>query len=120
MGAALGVSGEGARAGEAPDHDRGGYALDRGGCRQVSTLSDLASTLASESNIHPFTFDGRTFAHNGVVSDLDELDRRLGAARALVQGETDSERFLALLTAAISKHDGDVRAGIIATTTMLA
>jgi predicted glutamine amidotransferase len=74
----------------------------------------------SEANTHPFTLDGRAFAHNGVVSDLDELDRRLGSDRALVHGETDSERFFALLTVAIREHDGDVRAGIIATTTMLA
>lgn len=76
--------------------------------------------VVSEANTHPFTLDGRTFAHNGVVSDLDELDRRLGADRALVHGETDSERFFALMTQAIREHDGDVRAGIIATTTMLA
>jgi len=74
----------------------------------------------SEANTHPFTLDSRAFAHNGVVSDLEELDRRLGSDRALVQGETDSERFFALLTVAIREHEGDVRAGIIATTTMLA
>jgi predicted glutamine amidotransferase len=74
----------------------------------------------SEANTHPFTLDGRVFAHNGVVSDLDELDRRLGSGRGLVQGETDSERFFALLTMAIREHGGDVRAGIIATVTMLA
>jgi glutamine amidotransferase len=74
----------------------------------------------SEANTHPFTLDGRAFAHNGVVSDLDEIDRRLGANRTLVQGETDSERFFALMTMAIREHEGDVRAGIVATTTMLA
>ncbi|HKO26631.1 MAG TPA: class II glutamine amidotransferase [Solirubrobacteraceae bacterium] len=74
----------------------------------------------SEANTHPFMLDGRAFAHNGVVSDLDELDRRLGSDRALVGGETDSERFFALLTVAIREHKGDVRAGIIATTSMLA
>lgn len=74
----------------------------------------------SDTNTHPFMLDGRAFAHNGVVSDLDELDRRLGANRGLVHGETDSERFFALLTVAIREHDGDVRAGIIATATMLA
>jgi predicted glutamine amidotransferase len=74
----------------------------------------------SEANTHPFILDGRAFAHNGVVSDLDELDRRLGSHRALVHGQTDSERFFALLTVAIREHDGDVRAGIIAATTMLA
>jgi predicted glutamine amidotransferase len=74
----------------------------------------------SEANTHPFILDGRAFAHNGVVSDLDELDRRLGSDRELVQGGTDSERFFALMTVAIREHQGDVRAGIIATTTMLA
>jgi predicted glutamine amidotransferase len=74
----------------------------------------------SEANTHPFTLDGRAFAHNGVVADLGELDRRLGSGRGLVQGETDSERFFTLLTMAIREHDGDVRAGIIATVTMLA
>lgn len=74
----------------------------------------------SAANTHPFILDGRAFAHNGVVSDLDELDRRLGADRALVQGETDSERFFALMTQAIREHEGDVRAGIIASTAMLA
>jgi Glutamine amidotransferases class-II len=75
---------------------------------------------ASEANTHPFSLDGRAFAHNGVVSDLGELDLRLGADRALVQGETDSERFFALMTLAIREHDGDVRAGIIAATRQLA
>jgi glutamine amidotransferase len=75
---------------------------------------------ASDANTHPFSLEGRVFAHNGVVSDLDELDRRLGADRGLVQGGTDSERFFALMTTSIREHAGDVRAGIIETTTMLA
>jgi glutamine amidotransferase len=74
----------------------------------------------SEANTHPFSLEGRTFAHNGVIADLDELDQRLGADRALVQGETDSERFFVLMTHAIREHHGDVRAGIVTTTAMLA
>lgn len=74
----------------------------------------------SPANTHPFTIDGRAFAHNGVVGDLDALDERLGADRALLGGETDSERLLAVISVAIREHDGDVRAGIIAATTMLA
>jgi glutamine amidotransferase len=49
-------------------------------------------------NTHPFEQDGRLFAHNGVIGDLPRLDRELGDARSLVQGETDSERFFALIT----------------------
>jgi glutamine amidotransferase len=71
-------------------------------------------------NTHPFILDGRAFAHNGVVSDLEQLEARLGGDRALLRGQTDSERFFALMTAAIRDHDADVRAGIIATTTTLA
>lgn len=74
----------------------------------------------SMGNTHPFVQDGRVFAHNGVVADLDELEERLGSDRGLVEGETDSERFFALITVSIRAHDGDVRSGIVAATTMLA
>ncbi len=63
-------------------------------------------------NTHPFTQDGRAFAHNGVVGDLDRIEERLGSNRAMVMGGTDSERFFALITLAIRDAGGDVRAGI--------
>ena len=63
-------------------------------------------------NTHPFTQDGRAFAHNGVVGDLDRIEDRLGSNRAMVMGETDSERFFALITLSIRDAGGDVRAGI--------
>jgi glutamine amidotransferase len=65
-------------------------------------------------NTHPFLQDDRIFAHNGVVTGLDVVDarlRELGVAD-LVQGQTDSERIFALITACIRRHDGDVGAGI--------
>jgi predicted glutamine amidotransferase len=68
----------------------------------------------SLANTHPFAQDGRLFAHNGVVGNLDEIEERLGENRAMVMGETDSERFFALITLAIREHGGDVRAGITA------
>jgi predicted glutamine amidotransferase len=64
-------------------------------------------------NTHPFSQDGRAFAHNGVVGDLDQIEERLGSNRAMVMGETDSERFFALITLAI-REAGDVRTGITA------
>jgi predicted glutamine amidotransferase len=74
----------------------------------------LASTGGLEArNTHPFEQAGRLFAHNGVIEDLDRLDRRLGEHRALVQGETDSERFFALITKETAAADGDVGAGIV-------
>jgi glutamine amidotransferase len=63
-------------------------------------------------NTHPFTQDGRAFAHNGVVGDLDRIEDRLGSNRAMVMGQTDSERFFALITLAIREAGGDVEAGI--------
>jgi glutamine amidotransferase len=63
-------------------------------------------------NTHPFTQDGRAFAHNGVIGDLDRIEERLGSNRAMVMGETDSERFFALITLAIREARGDVRRGI--------
>jgi predicted glutamine amidotransferase len=64
-------------------------------------------------NTHPFEQRGRLFAHNGVISDLDRLDRELGDAAQLVQGDTDSERLFALITREIDGH-GDVGDGIVA------
>ena len=65
-------------------------------------------------NTHPFSQDGRLFAHNGVVGDLDRIESRLGPNRAMVMGDTDSERLFALITLAIREASGDVRAGITA------
>ncbi|HVN12078.1 MAG TPA: class II glutamine amidotransferase [Kineosporiaceae bacterium] len=49
-------------------------------------------------NTHPFEQDGRLFGHNGVLEDLPHLEQELGDAMSLVRGETDSERFFALVT----------------------
>ena len=65
-------------------------------------------------NTHPFLQDGRIFAHNGVLEGLDALDERLHevGAKDLVQGDTDSERVFALITASIRTHQGDISAGL--------
>lgn len=64
-------------------------------------------------NTHPFAMDGRVFAHNGVLGGLDELEQRVGDDMRLVHGDTDSERYFALLTSEIRAR-GDVVAGIVA------
>src|SRR5271154_1851264 len=64
--------------------------------------------VAAEMGVH------LRYAHNGVVGDLDRIEARLGSNRAMVMGETDSERFFALITLAIRDAGGDVRAGITA------
>jgi predicted glutamine amidotransferase len=65
-------------------------------------------------NTHPFVQQGRLFAHNGVIGGLDRLDAELGECRALVKGDTDSERFFALVTKEVDARGGDVGEGIAA------
>jgi len=73
----------------------------------------FASTGALlDRNTHPFQQQGRLFAHNGVIEGLDRLEEHLGPDRSLVHGDTDSERFFALISREIRAHDGDVAAGI--------
>lgn len=62
-------------------------------------------------NTHPFELRGRLFAHNGVIGDVPALERELGDAMSMVQGDTDSERWFALITREIERT-GDVREGI--------
>lgn len=70
-----------------------------------------AHTIA---NTHPFTMDGRIFAHNGTLTGVEELDERLAEldATGLVLGDTDSERMFALITAETRRHGGSIADGI--------
>ena len=63
-------------------------------------------------NTHPFEQRGRLFAHNGVIGELGQLESRLGDSLSLVAGDTDSERYFALITRSIDECEGDVGAGI--------
>jgi glutamine amidotransferase len=71
-------------------------------------------------NTHPFCQHDRLFAHNGVVQDLGRLEAELGPDRSLVEGDTDSERFFALITREIDRAGGDVRGGISAAVSWVA
>jgi predicted glutamine amidotransferase len=65
-------------------------------------------------NSHPFEMDGRLFAHNGVFERLDDLEAHLGDDLGLVGGDTDTERYFALVTREARAAGGDLRAGIVA------
>jgi glutamine amidotransferase len=87
--------------------------------RQVESTTFLAHIRFASTgglrrrNTHPFAQDGRLFAHNGVLENLAELDAELGPDIALVHGDTDSERFFALITREIRARGGDVGGGIV-------
>ena len=71
-------------------------------------------------NTHPFVMDGRIMAHNGGFGELSELDKQLGRYTSLVLGDTDSERYFALITRETDAHGGDVGAGITAAASWIA
>jgi predicted glutamine amidotransferase len=66
----------------------------------------------TERNTHPFAMHGRIMAHNGGFGEMDRLEARLGDYADLVLGDTDSERYFALITQQADAHGGDVGAGI--------
>ena len=73
------------------------------------------------ANTHPFERDGRLFAHNGVIGDISALERELGEdGMRGVDGDTDSERWFALITLKIAAAGGDVADGVAAATDWIA
>jgi predicted glutamine amidotransferase len=71
-------------------------------------------------NTHPFAMQGRIMAHNGGIGELPRLEEQLGSYASLVLGDTDSERYFALITQQTEAHGGDVGAGITAAASWIA
>ncbi len=65
-------------------------------------------------NTHPFAMHGAIMAHNGGFGELEKLDAQLGSYSDLVLGDTDSERYFALITQQADAHGGDLGAGLAA------
>jgi predicted glutamine amidotransferase len=87
----------------------------------VAHVRFASSGGLTTANTHPFEQDGRLFAHNGVIENVSALEAELGPeVMATVQGETDSERWFALITREIARADGDVAAGIASATRWIA
>jgi len=75
----------------------------------------LASTGGrTVQNTHPFAMQGGVMAHNGGFGELPQLDAQLGSYASLVLGDTDSERYFALIIQQADAHGGDIGAGIAA------
>jgi predicted glutamine amidotransferase len=81
----------------------------------VAHVRYASNGAVAAENTHPFEQDGRLFAHNGVIGETERLDAELGQDRSLVQGQTDSERFFALITREARRlseaQDGEVDLG---------
>lgn len=78
----------------------------------VAHVRYASGTPITLRNTHPFVQAGRLFAHNGVIGDVARLEQELGDAMSLVGGETDSERYFALVTREVERH-GEVGRGIV-------
>jgi predicted glutamine amidotransferase len=78
----------------------------------IAHVRHASTGAVTLENTHPFCQDGRLFAHNGMIEGLPKLEQQLGDVRELVAGDTDSERFFALITGEIRRHGGNVGEGI--------
>ncbi|WP_028785471.1 class II glutamine amidotransferase [Terracoccus sp. 273MFTsu3.1] len=94
------------------DADFASEAMERRSATFVAHVRHSSGTGPRPENTHPFELDGRLFAHNGVVRGLSRLEKHLGAAMSTVQGDTDSERLFALVTAETAAAGGDVAVGM--------
>ena len=70
----------------------------------VSHIRYATTGARTTENTHPFAMDGMLFAHNGMLEGLDALETKLGNDLRFVGGDTDSERFFALLAKEIHAH----------------
>jgi predicted glutamine amidotransferase len=90
-------------------------------CTFVAHVRFASTGALTLPNTHPFARDGRLFAHNGVIGDVPALEAELGEdGMRAVAGDTDSERWFALIGREITAAGGDVAAGIAAATRWIA
>ncbi len=95
------------------DHTFAGEARHISSTTFVGHVRRASTGGLATRNTHPFAIDGRIMAHNGAIGDLPRLEEELGGYRGAVQGDTDSERILALITRYAGENGGDVAAAIV-------
>ena len=80
--------------------ESGGFADGVGGVMTIAGCLHLRWATpgfpVAPGNTHPFIHENTAFAHNGVIRPVDALSRLVTSGRTL-NGDTDSERYLALL-----------------------
>ena len=85
----------------------------------VSHIRYATTGERTTENTHPFAIDGMLFAHDGMVQGLDALEAHIGRDMRFVGGDTDSERYFALVVKEIRAR-GNVGAGISAAVNWIA
>ena len=89
-------------------------------CTLITHIRAATTGHDAVENTHPFLFDGRVMAHNGGFGDLPAVEAQLGEYLPQVHGDTDSERYAALIAKFSADRGGDVGAGITAAASWLA
>lgn len=79
----------------------------------VSHIRYATTGERTTENTQPFAMNGRLFAHNGMVRDLEALEAEVGRDMRFVGGDTDSERYFALIAKEIRTR-ASIGAGISA------
>lgn len=88
-------------------------------CTLVTHVRAATAGHDALENTHPFEFDGLIVAHNGGFGDLAAVDAELGDWATRVRGQTDSERYAALI-AKFAADLGDPGLGLAAAANWLA
>jgi glutamine amidotransferase len=70
----------------------------------VSHIRYATTGARTTENTHPFALDGMLFAHNGMLEGLPALEAKLGTDMRFVGGDTDSERYFALVAKEVRAH----------------
>jgi predicted glutamine amidotransferase len=79
----------------------------------VSHIRYATTGERTAENTHPFAMDGMLFAHNGMLQNLEALEAHIGGDMRFVGGDTDSERYFALVAKEIRAR-GNIGSGISA------
>jgi predicted glutamine amidotransferase len=85
----------------------------------VSHIRYATTGARTTSNTHPFAMDGMLFAHNGMIHGLEALEEHIGRDMRFVGGDTDSERYFALVAKEIRARS-DIASGIAAAVVWIA
>ncbi len=103
-------------------YDDPDFVHDARGIRSATIVSHIRAATTGQDrleNCHPFLIDGRLMAHNGGFGNLSAVDAELGSYAEHLGGDTDSERFAALIALRAAEL-GDVGAGIAAAANWIA